>query len=84
MTTVFTVTTNPTQASETFHHRRAERQARGTGDAHATIRRRRRLCSKLPQAFVKTKEVHAKFEAEDDFRGVARKRGGKKFLSERA
>lgn len=42
--------------------------------------KRFRLCSQLPEAFVKTKEVHAKFEAEKDFRVVIHKQGKKKFL----
>lgn len=44
--------------------------------------KRFRLCSQLPEVFVKTKEVHAKFEAEEDFRLVTRKQG-KKFFSKR-
>lgn len=48
------------------------------------ILKRFRLCSQLPEAFVKTKEVHAKFEAGEDFRDRHTQAGKKKsFFSER-
>lgn len=64
-----------THVSETFHQRCAMPQPQNWGarDSRKKNLKRFRLCSQLPEAFVKTKEVHAKFEAEEDFRVVTHK-----------
>lgn len=74
---------NLTQASKTFHQMRNATTSKVRRQRFSQENLKRfRLCSQLPEASVKTKEVHAKFEAEEDFTVVIHKQG-KKFFSER-
>lgn len=57
-----------TQASKTFLQQMPQPQKWDARHVHKWIWKKSRLCSQLPQGFVGTKGVHAKFEAAEDFR----------------